>query len=75
MSDIYKGGDCLEGYKSVNDIANEWGINPRTVRGMCKDGRLVGAEKVGRDWLVPKDAKRPADGRVTTGEYRNWRKK
>ena len=24
---------------------------------------------------VLKDAKRPADGRVTTGEYRNWRKK
>lgn len=65
----------MKGYKSVNDIAEEWGVNPRTVRGMCKDGRLAGAEKVGRDWLIPGEAKRPIDGRVTSGEYRNWRKK
>lgn len=71
---LLKGGEYLEGYKSVNEIAEEWGVNPRTVRGMCKDGRLIGAEKVGRDWLVPNNAKRPVDGRLTTGQYKNWRK-
>ena len=75
MSDICKGGDCLEGYKSVNEIAVEWGVNPRTVRGMCKEGRIIGAEKIGRDWVIPGDAKRPADRRVISGEYKNWRKK
>lgn len=64
----------MEGYKSVNEIAVEWGVNPRTVRGMCKDGRIIGAEKVGRDWIIPDDAKRPKDNRIKSGKYSNWRK-
>jgi hypothetical protein len=41
---------------------------------MCSEGKIPGASKFGRDWAVPKDAEKPTDGRVTTGEYRNWRK-
>ena len=35
----------------------------------------TGAGKIGNVWAIPADAKRPDDKRVTTGEYRNWRKK
>ena len=31
--------------------------------------------KLGREWAIPVDAERPTDERVTTGEYKNWRKK
>ena len=27
------------------------------------------------EWAIPADVLRPNDGRVTTGEYKNWRKK
>lgn len=27
------------------------------------------------EWAIPADVERPTDGRVTTGEYRNWRNK
>lgn len=30
--------------------------------------------KIGRMWVIPQDAERPIDGRVT-GEYKDWRKK
>ena len=30
---------------------------------------LCGAIKVGRCWQIPEDAKKPADGRVTSGKY------
>lgn len=39
------------------------------------EGRIPGAAKLGRDWAIPSDAVRPTDGRKTTGEYKNWRKK
>ena len=65
----------IEGYKTVNELAEEWGVNPRTIQTMCLDGRIQGAVKFGRDWAVPADTERPDDKRVVTGEFRNWRKK
>jgi len=65
----------IEGYKTVNEVANEWGIKPRTVQIMCAEGKIEGASKFGRSWAIPKDAGRPVDGRETTGQYKNWRKK
>ena len=42
---------------------------------MCSQKKISGAVKFGRDWAMPVDAERPEDGRITTGEYRNWRKR
>ena len=33
----------IEGYKTVNELAEEWGVNPRTIQTMCSDGRIPGA--------------------------------
>lgn len=45
-----------------------------SVRQKCLRGTLPGAVKIGRDWLIPKDAPYP-DNRVKTGQYKDWRKK
>lgn len=42
---------------------------------MCSQEKIPGAVKFGRDWAIPINADKPEDGRITTGEYRNWRKK
>lgn len=65
----------IEGYKTVNEIAENWGVHPRTIQIMCSDGRIQGAVKFGRDWAVPADVERPTDRRVVSGEYKDWRKK
>ncbi len=39
--------------KSVNQAAEILGINVRTVQKWCKDGKLKGAVKMGRDWMIP----------------------
>lgn len=65
----------IEGYKTVNELAVEWGVNPRTIQTMCIDGRIKGAVKFGRDWAVPEDVERPTDRRVVSGKYKDWRKK
>lgn len=65
----------IEGYMTINEIAEKWNLTPRRVRTMCLNGQIEGAAKLGREWAIPIAAERPKDGRVTTGEYMNWRKK
>lgn len=47
----------------------------RTVQIMCADGKIPGAAKLGREWAVPAASQRPQDKRVTSGKYKDWRKK
>lgn len=65
----------IEGYTTIRVIAEKWGITPRRVQMLCNKGKIHGAVKFGRDWAVPRDAEKPEDGRVITGEYKNWRNK
>ena len=64
----------MDDYATIREIAEKWNLTTRRVQKLCSDGKIPGAAKFGRDWAIPKDAERPEDGRVTTGEYRNWRK-
>jgi hypothetical protein len=31
---------------------------------MCKTGKIIGALRVSKVWLIPKDTQRPLDGRT-----------
>lgn len=65
----------INGYLTVKEVAEKWGVTPKWVQVLCVEGRIEGAAKLGREWAIPIDAKRPEDKRITSGEYRNWRKK
>ncbi len=54
---------------NTTEAANLWNLSERSVRNMCAEGRIPGAEKVDEKWIIPDDAKKPDDGRVKTGEY------
>ena len=45
-----------EQFMSVEDAAAELGRSIAWVRRLAQNGRLPGAEKVGRDWIIPKAA-------------------
>lgn len=64
----------IEGYMTINEVAEKWSISPRGVRAMCLEGKIPQAAKLGRIWVIPSEVERPLDGRITTGEYVNWRK-
>lgn len=61
-------------YVTIKEIADKWDVTTRRVQKMCADGIIPGATKFGRDWAIPKETEKPMDKRVTTGEYKNWRK-
>ncbi len=55
---------------TVKEAAKLWGITERRVTVLCKEGRIEGAYKKGRGWVIPIDAEKPADIRIKTGAYR-----
>ena len=55
---------------TCKEKAKEWGISVRTVNALCKSGKIPGAEKTGKEWMIPDGTTRPADGRIVSGRYR-----
>lgn len=55
--------------KSSQRMAELWGISERRVTAACNEGKIPGAVKSGRKWMIPDDAEKPADGRVVSGKY------
>ena len=64
----------IEGSVSIREMAEKWNLTPRRIQVLCVTGRIPGAGKIGNMWAIPADAERPEDKRITTGEYKNWRK-
>jgi hypothetical protein len=46
------------------DAALLWGISERRIQSLCTKGRVDGATKLRRVWLIPKNAPKPIDGRT-----------
>lgn len=55
--------------KSCKEISALWGISERRVTQFCKDGKIPGVVRAGKQWQIPDDAKRPSDSRIVTGQY------
>ena len=57
-------------YRSVAQMAEQWGISDRRVRILCQQGKIDGVIRKGRSWLIPTDVEKPIDGR-TERHHRN----
>lgn len=55
---------------TCKEKALEWGVSIRTVNNLCKQGKILGAIKTKSNWQIPDDAKKPEDGRVSSGKYK-----
>lgn len=50
-------------YSTTVEMAEKWNISRRRVTVLCATGRIPGAVQMGSMWLIPKEAKKPEDGR------------
>ncbi|OLS01928.1 Fic family protein [Tissierella creatinophila] len=50
-------------YISIKEASEKWGISDSRIRLLCREGRIEGAMKIGRNWAIPLDAVKPIDGR------------
>ena len=55
-------------YLTTVEMSKNWNISSRRIGVLCADGRVEGAVKKGKTWLIPMAAKKPADGRFKKKE-------
>lgn len=60
-------------YISVTQFSQKFGMDAGNIRRLIAQGRIP-AVKIGNQWAIPADAVPPADKRIKSGKYINWRK-
>lgn len=53
----------MEGYMSIREAAEKWGVSERRINQYCTEGRIPGAERFGGSWAIPENARKPGDPR------------
>lgn len=48
-------------YISPKEAAAKWGVSQRRVNTLCAEGRIEGAVRYSRVWLIPEEAEKPTD--------------
>ena len=51
-------------YITASQAAELWRISQRRVQILCAKGRIEGVFKLGDNWAIPQDAKKPNDKRI-----------
>lgn len=59
----------MNGYITIGDAALKWDISERRIQRLCSEGRVSGAAKLGRAWVIPATAEKPEDKRT-----KKWKK-
>ena len=49
---------------TAKEASELWGITPRRVQILCDKGKVQGAFRMGRTWIIPKGTPKPIDGRT-----------
>lgn len=50
-------------YMTAQEAAEKWSVSLRWVQRLCKENRIDSVLNINRVWLIPRDAKKPADRR------------
>ena len=58
-------------YLNIAEVAEKWGISPRRLQTMCAAGKIKGATRFGKAWMIPKTTQKPVDGRTKAGKENN----
>ena len=58
-------------YIGIEEVAKKWGLSKRFVQVLCANGRIEGATRLGRAWMIPKNAKNTIDGRMKAARAEN----
>ena len=49
---------------TVKEASTLWGVTARRATILCADGKVIGAQKLGNIWVIPKGTSKPIDGRM-----------
>lgn len=55
-------------YMTASQAAELWNISQRRVQILCANGRIDGVFKLGDNWAIPQNAKKPNDKRIKNND-------
>lgn len=55
----------MKSYLSLRETAEKWDVSERRINQYCAEGRIPGAQRIGKAWAIPADAEKPGDPRRT----------
>ena len=58
-------------YLTTVEMSEKWNITSRRIGVLCAEGRIDGAIKKGKTWLIPADTEKPADARYKNAKGQN----
>ena len=58
-------------YLTSPEMSEKCGISSRRISLLCAEGRIEGAIKKGKTWLIPSDTQKPADARYRDNKIQN----
>ncbi len=50
-------------YITAKAAAQKWGISERRVQVLCEKEQIIGVQRLGKSWAIPKNALKPQDKR------------
>ena len=53
----------MKDYLSLRETAQKWGVSERRINQYCTEGRIAGAQRIGKAWAIPSNAQKPGDPR------------
>ena len=58
-------------YLTTVEMSEKWNISPRRIGMLCAEGRIEGAVKKGKTWLIPEKTEKPSDARYKKNRESN----
>ncbi len=55
-------------YVKISQMAEKWGISARRIRVLCAEGKIPGVVRKGNLYMIPEDAQKPIDGRLSNAK-------
>lgn len=52
-------------YLSTKQVAERWQLSAGYIKNLCAAGKIAGAQKVGKTWVIPADAQKPTQEKAT----------
>ena len=53
---------------TVHEASELWQLDERRITNLCREGKIIGAKKEGKHWMIPANTPKPADGRLKLHE-------
>jgi len=56
---------------TTKEASELWGITTRRVQVLCEKGKVQGAVRMSRTWIIPKGTQKPIDGRTKAAKAKS----